>query len=58
MIVAAPIMLTVQIVKKRKSFGLNKGIFEFGALKKTLVFMTAPLTVIVFVLMILMTFVF
>ena len=53
--IAAPIMLTVQIVKKRKGFGLNRGDFPYGALKKTLVFFSAPLTIIAFLGIILMT---
>lgn len=55
--IAGPIMLIVQIVKKRKNTGLGKGDFPYGRWKKTLVFFSAPLTIIAVVAMIVMTFI-
>lgn len=46
------------IVKKKKSLGFSKGEFPYGAWKKTLVFFSAPLTIIAFLAMLLLTFVF
>lgn len=55
--IAGPVLLIVQIVKKRKNFGLCKGEFPYGAWKKALIFFSSPVTIIVFVGMILRTFV-
>ena len=55
--IAAPIMLIVQIVKKRKNLELSKGDFPYGGWKKALVFFSAPLTLIAFAAMIVLTFV-
>lgn len=57
LLIAAPILLIVQIVKKRKSPGLSKGDFPYPAWKKTLVFFSAPLTLIAFLAIIVFTFV-
>ena len=54
--IIGPILLAVQIVKKRKGLGLSKGIFPYSAPKKALVYFSAPLTVIAFALMIALTF--
>ena len=55
--IAGPILLIVEIVKKRKGLGLSKGEFPYSGWKKTLIFFSAPITIIVFVGMILLTFV-
>ncbi len=57
LLIAGPILLIVEIVKKRKGLGLSKGDFPYTAWKKTLIFFSAPITIIVFVGMFLLTFV-
>lgn len=55
--IAGPIMLIVQIVKKRKNTGLSKGDFPYGTWKKTLIFFSAPLTMIAIAAIITLTFI-
>lgn len=46
--IAAPIMLIVEIIKKRNDFGLNKGDYPCSTAKKALIYLTAPLTIIMY----------
>ena len=54
-IVAGPILLIVQLIRKRKNLSLDKGRFQIGTLRKTAVYFSAPLTIAAFILMILLT---
>ena len=52
---AAPVLLIIEIVRKRKNLGLSGGEFPYPAWKKALVFLTAPVTLITFAAMIFVT---
>lgn len=53
--VAGPILFIIQLIKKRKNLSLDKGRFQIGKLRKTVVYLSAPLTIAVFTLMIVLT---
>lgn len=46
--IASPILLIIEIIKKCKDFGINKGEFPYSAAKKAVVYLTAPLTIIMY----------
>lgn len=54
-VVAGPILSIIQLIKKRKDLSLDKGRFQIGTLKKTAIYLSAPLTIAVFALMIFLT---
>lgn len=56
-IIAGFILLIVEFAKRKGRLGLSKGEFPYNAKKKAVVFLTAPLTIIVIVVMIVLTFI-
>ncbi len=55
-LIAGVVLLIVELVKRKGKFGLGKGTLPYGVCKKSLIFFSAPLTIIAFVLMIVLTF--
>ncbi|MCH5299591.1 MAG: CPBP family intramembrane metalloprotease [Ruminococcus sp.] len=53
--IAGIVLLIIEIVRRRKSYKMNRGKFGMSTIKKTLVYFSSPVTIVTFALMIFLT---